>query len=144
NCGIFGGTNIAAIQRYCADVIDLVSCEENKAGWLKVPVTVAMSCVIEQQTLWCSAREQGVTLTPLFENTDFADAEFFRQKAMRVNFNHAAAEGKNPTFGSYLGKRVEEEFSQQYAILNEIYPRTMMELETPTLLQFDDDAEDGT
>jgi hypothetical protein len=137
NCGIFGGSNVAAIQKYTADVKALVTNPINAPGWAGMTFNNAMSCVIEQQALWCSAREQGIPLTPIFENSDFEDPEVFKQKALETHFNHAAVEGKNPVFGTELGKIVERDYPTQYKIINDLYPRTFMDLAMPTVLQRD-------
>jgi hypothetical protein len=120
NCGILGGCNIEAIQRYTRDVIELVTCAANRDQWKNVALNRFGNCVVEQQTLWCSAREQGVPLIPLFENTDFADEESLRRKAMAIGFNHAASV-KTELLGLELARRVEEEFPEQYRIIERLF-----------------------
>ncbi|MGA2439455.1 MAG: DUF6734 family protein [Tepidisphaeraceae bacterium] len=128
NCGIMGGANIDAIQKYASDVRGLVLHPQNRAIWTDASLNLYVNCVIEQQALWCSAREQGVTLTPLFENTDFSDVDSFRRKALATNFNHAASIAKNRSFGTHLKERVQAEYPEQYRIIEGIFSSNTSEL----------------
>jgi hypothetical protein len=122
NCGIIGGRNIDAIRRYTDDVIRLVNGAENRESWGKIVLNRFANCVVEQQTLWCSAREQGVAITPLFENTDFADAVSTERKALALNFNHAAGV-RTEVLGKELARQVQLLFPEQYEIIERLFPR---------------------
>jgi len=135
NCGIVGGRNIEAFGRYARDVMSMLNDPANAQGWRRMQLHDAVNCVVEQQTLWCSAREQGIAITPLFEPDDFRDDEFFRRKALETHFNHAALEGKNPDFGQHLAERVEAEFPEQFRIISDLFPRKFMELGLPTAIE---------
>jgi hypothetical protein len=141
NCGIFGGRNIDAVRQYVADVKALVTDPRNASGWKAVKITDRINCVVEQLMLWCSAREQNIPITPLFEVADFRDPAKFKAKALRLHFNHAAAEGKNPRFGEHLGQCVEAEFPEQFAAINRAFPRTFLDLGLPTEVRYDDEEE---
>jgi len=134
NCGIIGGTNIDAIQKYTSDVRDLVMHPQNRPLWADAPLNPYANCVIEQQTLWCSAREQGATLTPLFENTDFCDVDSLRRKALVTNFNHAASLAKNPVFGRNLAARVRAEYPEQYRIIESLFPLKTRQPKPPNVV----------
>jgi len=124
NCGIFGGANLDAVGRYTRDVIELVTHPDNASGWKHVRMNVFGNCVIEQQALWCSAREQNVPLTPLFQNTDFADVDTFRRKALELHFNHVAT-AKIAPVGEHLEQRVRQEYPEQFQIIQRLAHRTL-------------------
>jgi hypothetical protein len=141
NCSICGGQNLGAMLKYASDVLKLITDPDNVERWRKhFDWKAAANCVLEQQTLWCSAKEQGVELTPLFEEEDFQHTESLRRKTLATNFNHAALDGKNAIFGEHLGERVEIEFPEQFKIINDLFPRTYAQLAMPTVIY----DEDGT
>jgi hypothetical protein len=121
NCGIFGGRNLAAIARYVADVIQLVTCPQNRPIWSDMALNRFVNCVVEQQTLWCSAREQGVKLTPLFENTDFSDLISLERKARAIQFNHAAGL-HTEELGKHISRQAQQHFPHHYRIIEELFP----------------------
>ena len=84
------------------------------------------------------AREQGVSLTTLFEDADFQALDSLRAKALHTGFNHAASEGKSSIFGYELERYVEREFPEQFRILNTRFPKKLAPLAMPVHVQGDE------
>jgi hypothetical protein len=123
NCGIVGGANVSAIEKYARDVVQLITHAANRDAWSRMRTNGFVNCVIEQQSLWCSAREQDIALTPLFENHDFCDDHALRRKALELGYNHAASSGvKSAGFGARIERRVVAEFPQYFRIIEDLFP----------------------
>lgn len=72
NCGIFGGTDLAAVNTYAREALTLMTCPENVRAWLSIGATPGAcgpyNVVIEQLLLYEEAFRLGVPVETLFES----------------------------------------------------------------------------
>lgn len=123
NCAIMGGQNVEMINRYANESMSIVNHESNIGGWNKMSSDDYfghINCVLEQQLLYCSAKEQGKFVTPLF----FTDDNYIK-KAEHLGYTHmASGKGGAGDVGSLLDRlklRIERDYPKQFQLIEDAY-----------------------
>lgn len=120
NMGIFGGTDVAEIQSYAAQVIRMVRGDENRAAWGNLTASVDghwANVIFEQQAAYCYFQSKGKEPRPVW-------VEGTNPMKVDMGFVHLMARRSKADVAQRLLDRLQSQFPEYYDRVLDLVPRT--------------------